>query len=177
MYQDKNPKLTTYTYEGECSKIEMGTPLELKDSPPQNLGELESYVVKYFDKQGLGKNAIRIVLFSYDKETIERQTGEEFVPNLDGAAQGFIDDFKNNPNYKKLTNGPLKYAIIDGVEGREFSVAYTYEGNNGSETNVEGTVIVLIKDMDLWMITLMDRKGDDVSKSISNKIRETIKIK
>ena len=92
LQEAKNPPLTQTIYDGESSTLEISLPFELEDLPAGDFGDMAHYILSYFDKAGHERNAVRIIHIAYDKEEIEKEAGEEFVPDIDGAIEGFIKD-------------------------------------------------------------------------------------
>lgn len=175
LQEAKNPLLTQTVYDGESSKLEILLPFELKDAPAEDFGELKHYILNYFDKYGYEKNVVRIAHVAYDAEKIEMETGEDFIPDIDGAIDGYLEDFKNTPDKKNFKSGSVNKMTIDGIDARSVTLSYSTIEKN--PVDFEGEVIVLAKGVDVWFIATFDRTGDEISKSISEKVRDSIKIK
>lgn len=175
LQEAKNPPLTQTVYDGESSTLEISLPFALEDLPAGDFGDMAHYIFSYFDKAGIDRNYVRIIHIAYDEEEIEKETGEKFVPDIDGAIEGFIKDFKNTSGKKNFKSGSVNKINVDGVEARSATLSYATTEKN--PVDFEGEVIVLAKGVDVWCIMTMDKKGDEISKAISDKVRKSIKIK
>ena len=192
-YQNKkdNPQIQVGEFRSPSSKLLLSLPEEMEvDKEPKfepvaeavksyvsakdsNLPESGVYNVK--PKDDYYKFMINVQYACFDKDKIERETGQEFNFNLDEGVAAYVKDMKaraeNESNNMKDLDINVTTINIDGKDAR--SINYSFK-NKGYP--VFGKMINIVDNDTVWGISFNgDGKDNDVPKEI-DKIIETIRF-
>lgn len=159
---------------GNTSLI-LKTPFKLEVAKKQNLGKLEPYIKHIVGKIGNNEDICIIINgVSFDSKKIEMDTGEIFVPNLEGALKSGLENMKKTSMVKDLHINSIQNRKISGLNGKEINGYCTFNKKDNSDTLFHG--IACYHGEDMLNVLVFYPKGDSSSEKIVEAVFDSIMV-
>lgn len=171
----ENASLQPDAFRIENTSLVIATPFKLETVKKPPLGNLEPYTKDIVGKFGNDDDIIIIVNgVSFDTKKIEMDTGEFFVPNLEGALTFGLDNMKNTSLVKNLHIESMKNIKVCGLNGKEMKGSCTFTGNGDVTAIFRGSACY--NEGDIFSVIVFFPKGDSSSEKIVNSIFDSIMV-
>jgi len=156
----------------EKSSLEITAPFSLMSAPLDEFDGMETYIkkseVKAADENGI---ILAVTSVVFDKQKISAETGEEFVPDLEGALKGAVENMEHVKN-----SGGVTDVEINGIHAKEITGSAEVEFSGASNPSpCEFRAVSFADDGEFWMV-FMARKPDDKTKAVADEIFNSLKL-
>ena len=159
----------------ENTSLIIASPFKLGMAKEQPLGALEPYIKDIVGKIGNDKDICIVVNgVSFDTKKIEMETGEIFIPNLEGALTLGLENMKNSSFIKNLQVGSMQNIKISGLNGKEMHGSCTFIGNRDVTALFRG--IACYHGGDMFCVIVFFPKGDSSSERIVDSVFDSIMV-
>ena len=160
-------KMDEKVFGGTTSSLTMVVPFELKALSQNNTKQPNGSIINGFE----GHNSdilIMVTALSYDKVTMEKQSGKAWSMDLDSDAKRVADNLKLKT---KGSTYQLEDIAVAGMPGKKAVIDYT-----ANDIDLQMRIICFAKGDELWTVSVSARRGNEDMDGEVNRIIDSIKV-